>query len=93
MEEVNMILLRNNLKIFFVQLLNVPFGIIDSIRCDVLWQISCISNSWHEVDVASVAVDIVDVDCGSIAFVKEGINVLDKILKASLFCLSDVELM
>ena len=78
---------------FFVQLLNVPFGIIDCIRCAVLWQISCISNSWHEGDVVSVAVDIVDVDCGSIAFVEEGTNVLDKILKASLFCLSDVELM
>ena len=76
-----------------MQLLNVPFGIIDCTRWDVLWQISCISNSWHEGDVASAAVDIVDVDCGSIAFVEEGTNVLDKILKASLFCLSDVELM
>ena len=56
---------------FFVQLLNVPFGIIDCIRCAVLWQISCISNSWHEGDVVSVAVDIVDVDCGSIAFVEK----------------------
>ena len=45
----------------------------------------------HEGDVASVTFDIVD--SGSIAFVEEGITVLDKILEASLFFLSDVELM
>ena len=78
---------------FIVQLLNVPSGVTDCIRCDVVWQISCISNSWHEDDVGSVTVDIVEVDCGSIAFVEEGTNVLDKIFEASLFCLSDVELM
>ena len=78
---------------FIVQLLNVPFGITDCIRCNVLWQIFSISNSWHEGDVASVTVDIVEVYFSSFAFAEEGTNILDKILEASLFCLSDIELM
>lgn len=37
---------------YIVQLLNIPCGITDFIRCDVLWQIFGIYNSWNEGDVA-----------------------------------------
>ena len=43
--------------------------------------------------VAVVTVDIVEVCCGYIVFVEEGTNVFNKIYEASLFFLSNVEMM